>query len=270
MPAIEPIDALQKVVAEHGLEWVFEQPEMVESLLLDYCERRSPQIHLLVSSLKQQVPQRLLSARRPSQREAVIGQARQDLATDLGIVPEKASWTVDAWLKILDSNGKSVPPLPLEEERKEPPAPIEKSYQEQCREIMKKAFDEGEPIHIVAKLLPEADERKATAMAKAYWAGLSEAERQAIKKTRRAKGYTWTSPKILLLILVSVAAIAAVSVVVPYVFVYVVFPAMGFALTFVRDAWDQVKSGHYIAGIPKLLLCAAVAYAILRLLGKRS
>ena len=269
MPVTEPIDALKDIVAKRSLEWVFEEPDIVESLLLDYCERRSVGLHLLVSSLRAGIPQRLMAARQRNQREAAIGQARRQLETDLGLLPEKASWTVDAWLQILGEAGKSVPPGPLEDEQKEPPRPIVlKSYEERCQEIMKKAFDEGEPIHIVAKLLSPDDLRRGTAMAKAYWAGLSDAEREAIKKTRKQKGYGITPGKVLLIVLLLVTIPFVVAYPITWLFVYGIFPAMGFALHFVQDAWARVTAGDYVGGIPRLLGFLIVLYVISRIYGK--
>ena len=130
MPAMEPIDALQKVVAEHGLEWVFEQPETVETLMQDYCQQRKPQIRFLVDALKEQIPQRLLSAQKQVQRESAVGQARAQLQANLGMQPEKAAWTVDAWLRILNNRGGAAEkqaPTQLNEKPRETRVAIRKS-----------------------------------------------------------------------------------------------------------------------------------------------
>jgi hypothetical protein len=282
---MEPIDALHRAVAERGLEWVFEQPDMLGDLLFDYCELRRPEIHWLVGSLKEQIPQRLLVSQSQTQKEAAAGQAREQLQISLGMAPEKAAWTVDAWQKILDrNNGAGKPALlaPRKEKSIESPTPIEnrgpeepqpiirKSFEERCQEVMKKAFDEGEPIHIVAKLILPDDRRRGTAMAKAYWAGLSEAERAAIKKIRRAKGYAMTPQKVLFIVLLLVTVPFLVAYPVTWVFVYAVFPAMGFALERWSDLCHRVAAGDYAGAIPSLLVCAAIVFVIALIFRKRS
>ena len=58
MADTEPIDALREIVDLRGLEWVFQQPEMVEGMLVGALGSRSPQLHLLVASPKAGIPQR--------------------------------------------------------------------------------------------------------------------------------------------------------------------------------------------------------------------
>jgi hypothetical protein len=177
MSAMEPTDALQKIVAQHGLQWVFEQPETVESLLQDYCERRRPEVHFLVSSLREQIPQRLISAETQAQKEAAVGQARAQLQANLGMLPDKASWTVDAWLRILTSNGGEA----QKDERFE-------SVENRAGEFMKQTFEKGATIEQVAGLLAErglAAKPDALPMAKEYWASLSPEQVRAIRETRR-------------------------------------------------------------------------------------
>jgi len=103
MQGMEPIESLKKIVADRGIG-VLEQPELVESLLFDYCESRKPEIYLLVSSLKEAVPQRLMAVQSPIHREAVKGLIREQMQVNLGMLPEKAEWTVNAWLKALPLN----------------------------------------------------------------------------------------------------------------------------------------------------------------------
>ena len=171
MTPMEPIQALQEIVAERGLEWVLQQPEQLEYLLGDHCQRRRPEIHFLVSSLKEQIPQRLMSAYTQTQMEAAVGQARVQLQTNLGIRPENASWTVDAWLGIL---GKKVPVVPGA-----------------ALALMKQLFEKGATVEQVASLLTErgmAAKQEAAAMAKEHWAGLSAERQQAIRQAGRKTG----------------------------------------------------------------------------------
>jgi hypothetical protein len=97
---MEPIESLKKIVVDRGIG-VLEQPDLVESLMQDHCEGRRPEIYLLVSSLKEKVPQRLMAARTLTHREAVIGQIREQMQVNLGMQPEKAAWTANAWLQVL-------------------------------------------------------------------------------------------------------------------------------------------------------------------------
>jgi hypothetical protein len=54
-----------------------------------------------MSSLKEEVPQHLMAARSPIHREAVRGLIREQMQVNLGMQPEKAEWTVNAWLQVL-------------------------------------------------------------------------------------------------------------------------------------------------------------------------
>jgi hypothetical protein len=122
MLGMEPIDALKKIVTDRGIESVLQQPEIVENLMLDHCQSRKPEIHLLVSSLKENVPQRILGARTPTQRQSVIGQVSEQLQDNLGMQQEKALWTVNAWLTVLPAQSEVLPPPPKQAEP--PPLPI--------------------------------------------------------------------------------------------------------------------------------------------------
>jgi len=115
MPGMDPIESLRKIIAERGTG-VLEQPELVENLMCDHCQGRRPEIAQLVASLKEEVPQRLLATVTVAHREAVIGQAREHMQLNLGMQPERAAWTVNAWLKVL--------PLPASEPRPSQPPPI--------------------------------------------------------------------------------------------------------------------------------------------------
>ena len=76
MAAMEPIESLKKIISDRGIG-VLEHPDLVGDLMSDHCQGRPPEIHLLVSSLKEEVPQRLMAARTPAHREAVMGQVRE-------------------------------------------------------------------------------------------------------------------------------------------------------------------------------------------------
>jgi len=252
MPGMEPIDALQRAVNERGLEWVFEQPELVESLLLDYCQGRKPEIHFLVGALKEQIPQRLLSAQMQAQKEAAAGQARAQLQTNLGMLPEKASWTVRAWLQVLGS-GKKAPPGPVD-----PPKKPDDIVEDRAHALMKEFFGKGASIEQVAGLLAERGllaRQQAAGDAKHYWDGLSAEQQQAIRETRRkANPFTWQQ-----------AAMAGLGILAAIFFLYLfcvkVVPVAWF---FARMAWTRAASGDYLGALIIVVVFAGLLYGLYR------
>ena len=139
MTDMEPVEALQKIVADRGVA-VLAQPDLIEGLLHDYCPLHKPEIFLLTTSLREGMPQRLMAARSLTHREAVIGQVRERMQIDLGMQRERAQWTVNAWLAVLPLQAVAVPPAPVRATPVVNAGPALKPWQSKTEKIVLRVF----------------------------------------------------------------------------------------------------------------------------------
>lgn len=76
---------------------VLDDPRRFEALLRDLLGEHRREINLLVTSLKERVPQHLLASTNGVPASILVDQLAQRLHDHLGIAPEFATWTVETW-----------------------------------------------------------------------------------------------------------------------------------------------------------------------------
>jgi hypothetical protein len=167
--------------------------------------------------------------------------------------PEKAAWTIDAWLQVLRNRGaagQKKPPIDVDKLRPE----LETS-ESRAREFMLQTFEKGATVEQVAGLLTSRygiGKHYAAAMAKDCWAGLPAQQRQPIRKVtpKPAPPLGWQQK-----------ALIVFGVLMLVVGVYeVFFRILPTAWHFVRMAWSLALAGEYV---PAVIVVVMAALALL-------
>lgn len=92
----EPAEKLRELITEYGTTLI-DDPRRCEAFLKDYCGQYKREIHLLISAIREGVPAELLAASKDVPYCLQASRLTQRLHDDLGLMPEFAAWTVDAW-----------------------------------------------------------------------------------------------------------------------------------------------------------------------------
>jgi hypothetical protein len=104
-------EALRDLIGRHGRA-LLDDPRRCEALLRDHCPDARREIAVLVSALREGVPQRLLGLPPASLSEATVSGYAARLTEELAMAEEAARWSVMTWagafrLKIADTETAS-------------------------------------------------------------------------------------------------------------------------------------------------------------------
>jgi len=105
---------IEKIIKEHGL-LILSNALLFENLLKDLAPGEKAQTHLLVNSIKEDIPNRILKMKELMQDSSVIDQLGQELSKTYLIQKDAAEWVIEVWLKLLK---KTIGP-PFERNSKE-------------------------------------------------------------------------------------------------------------------------------------------------------
>ena len=96
-PSAQPIEVrLRELLAKHG-PGLCTDTRRCESMIRDICGDRTKEAHLLILSLKQQVPTDLLAMPKGASPMPILERLRQRLQDRLSTAETHARWTVQCW-----------------------------------------------------------------------------------------------------------------------------------------------------------------------------
>ena len=87
---------LNKIVNQYG-HYIYNEPNRCESLIRDYCNDDKKARNLLITALKEKIPERLMTSKNNAEIKLKLGQLAQKLEEETGITKENAQWTVETW-----------------------------------------------------------------------------------------------------------------------------------------------------------------------------
>lgn len=100
---------LKDIVARHG-QAVVAHPRRCEGLLRDWCPQLGRERKALIGTLKEKVPQNLLSAAGENISEAVVIRYADEITKKIGLDKAVARWSVETWAQALGLHVKVNPP----------------------------------------------------------------------------------------------------------------------------------------------------------------
>ena len=137
------------LVARFGHE-LSEDPKRCEGLLRDVCFDQKKEILILVTAIKEGVPQELLRLQKSIPQKVLLDRCAQKLHENTGFVQELSNWSVLSWalaLGVIQSDDASNTRLPANAESLDPsvfPSEISVSIGLQLRLIPEGTFIRGE------------------------------------------------------------------------------------------------------------------------------
>lgn len=103
-----PRQKLCEIITQYG-KTIYEDRQRLENLLCDMCGEYRREINVLISALKERVPEDLLSAPEGVPLSVLLVQLSRRLQDNLGVTDEAARWAVESWAVCL---GFAVPSFP--------------------------------------------------------------------------------------------------------------------------------------------------------------
>lgn len=92
----QPRQKLCEIIVRYG-EAASEDPRRCEALLRDLCGQHRREISLLVSAMRDGVPEQLRSSKGGIPQAVLVGRLTTRLCDNLGLAPEAATWAVESW-----------------------------------------------------------------------------------------------------------------------------------------------------------------------------
>jgi len=111
---------LREAIAIYGRS-VFQEPRRCEAILRDCCPTAPREVFLLVSALRENVAEELVSHEHSLPATAVVARLTRRLSDQLGLSEDSARWAVDSWRYGLEDNpGLRAAPDPVRFARQSP------------------------------------------------------------------------------------------------------------------------------------------------------
>lgn len=95
-----PRQRLKEIVAEYGAK-VVDDPRRCEGLIRDLCGDRRREINLIISALKEGIPESILSSRNSISDDILVARLTKKLIDNFALSVDAARWAVESWVLAL-------------------------------------------------------------------------------------------------------------------------------------------------------------------------